>query len=166
MAANTEAEHPNHQLVNKFYSAFQSHDGKTMADCYARDATFSDPVYRTLNGYQAGCMWEMFCSGAAKSKLEVTFNIISVDDNSGKVHWEARYLFQGNRVHNIIEASFKFKDGKIIEHCDIFNFHRWARQALGIKGKLFGWTSGLHNKVSSLGMSRLQKYIEKKRKLE
>jgi len=42
--------------------------------------------------------------------------------------------------------------------------YNWASQALGIKGKLFGWTSALNNKVTSMGMSRLQKYIETKEK--
>jgi hypothetical protein len=50
-------------------------------------------------------------------------------------------------VINKIKANFVFENGKIKEHKDSFDFYKWAKQALGFKGLLLGWTSFLHNKV-------------------
>ncbi|MCB9298566.1 MAG: hypothetical protein H6559_36450 [Lewinellaceae bacterium] len=45
------------------------------------------------------------------------------------------------------EASFQFRDGKIIRHTDRFGFYRWARQAFGIPGLLLGWTGWFRARV-------------------
>ncbi len=46
----------------------------------------------------------------------------------------------GRPVVNDVQATFRFQDGLIAEHHDDFDFHRWARQALGLPGLLLGWT--------------------------
>jgi ketosteroid isomerase-like protein len=38
----------NKQVIERFYSAFQRLDYKTMNDCYSDDIIFSDPVFLTL----------------------------------------------------------------------------------------------------------------------
>ena len=57
----------------------------------------------------------------------------------GTAHWIATYTFRtGNQVVNDIHASFRFRDGKIVDHEDSFSFHKWARQALGPAGWVLG----------------------------
>src|SRR5688572_8479639 len=110
--------HPNEQLITNLYNAFQRRDGEAMAACYHPDATFSDPVFTDLRGAEPGNMWRMLCERG--KDLQVTFRDVKADDTNGSAHWEATYSFSrsGRKVHNIIDSTFKFKDGKIIEHKD------------------------------------------------
>jgi hypothetical protein len=75
--------------------------------------------------------------------------------------WEAWYTFSrtGRKVHNIIDASFEFKDGKILVHQDTFDFWRWTRQALGMPGILLGWTPFMRNKVRVTARNGLKKFM-------
>lgn len=41
-----------------------------------------------------------------------------------------------------------------------FSFHRWASQALGIVGKLLGWSRFLEQKVQKQASDSLQKFIQ------
>ncbi|MBV8666594.1 MAG: nuclear transport factor 2 family protein [Burkholderiaceae bacterium] len=132
--------HPNAKLLTDFYSAFQRLDAEAMAACYAAEVRFSDPVFPMLQGSEAGDMWRMLAARARDFSLK--FDDVSADDHSGSAHWVATYTFSqtGNTVVNDIQASFEFKDGKIVRHVDHFDLWRWARQALGPKGLLLGWT--------------------------
>lgn len=147
--------HPNEKMLTKFYTAFQSRDGKAMASCYAKAATFSDPVFPDLRGAEVGRMWAMLAKGA--KDLNITFNAVIADDNAGSVHWEATYTFSktGRKVHNVIEARFEIKGGKIVRHVDSFSFWRWSGQALGPVGWLLGWTPLVRNKVRRDAAARL-----------
>ena len=140
--------HPNAALITRFYEAFQKRDAATMAACYHEDVVFSDPAFPDLRGKRAGAMWTMLC-GRAKD-LSIEFSEVSADDKTGKAHWDARYTFStGNRVLNRIDATFEFRDGLIVKHTDHFDFKVWSGQALGLFGKLFGWTTFLQKKVQS-----------------
>ena len=133
-----------------------------MQESYADNATFSDPVFPTLNAAQVRAMWEMFC---VKSKeLKIEYLNISADDNSGRAEWIATYPFSasGNKVVNHITANFLFEDGKIVRHQDHFNFHKWAGQALGLSGKLLGWMPFVRNKAQKAGMKSLNDYMSNK----
>ena len=66
-------------------------------------------------------------------------------------------------MENIIRASFKVADGKIVEHSDAFDFWRWSRQALGTPGLLLGWSSFLQKKVQGQAAKSLDEYEAKKR---
>ena len=136
-----------HALLVTFYSAFQRLDAETMAACYATEVEFSDPVFPMLRGVQAADMWRMLCSKAQDFSL--VFDDVVADENEGRAHWVATYTFSqtGRRVVNDIHARFRFKNGKIIWHQDNFDFWRWARQALGLKGILLGWTPLVHHLV-------------------
>jgi hypothetical protein len=61
----------------------------------------------------------------------------------------ARYLFSqtGRTVVNRIQARFVFRDGRIVEHRDSFDLWRWARQALGFKGALLGWSPAVQRAI-------------------
>src|SRR5690606_18792058 len=98
----------------------------------------------------------------AGKDLRVEFSGVHAGEATGRAHWEAHYTFSrtGRRVHNVIEASFEFRDGKIIRHVDRFSFPRWARQAFGLTGWLLGWTPFLRHKVRETAMKGLWRFVE------
>ncbi|HMK26735.1 MAG TPA: nuclear transport factor 2 family protein [Chitinophagaceae bacterium] len=153
----------NEEVIARFYSAFQKLDYKTMNDCYSDDIVFNDPVFGILRGDEAKCMWEMLCKNARDFSLTFS-NIQSIDEEYATCNWVATYTFSktGNKVVNKIKAFMKFKDGKIIEHSDAFRLSTWIGQALGWKGKLFGWMGWMKRKVQRGARKNLISFIEKK----
>ena len=149
--------HQHIALIETFYRAFQQKDFKTMGDCYHEDAFFRDEAFE-LHGREVAAMWHMLCERG--TDLTMTF---SVQERQGKVtaHWEPRYSFSqtGRPVHNIVDAQFEFKDGKIIRHIDQFGFWRWSRQSLGLPGWLLGWSGFLRNKVRTMADKNLKKFM-------
>lgn len=147
----------NKALIESFYSAFQNKDYEYMAQCYHPDAYFRDEAFE-LKSKEVGAMWHMLCLRGKDMTLE-----FSVTESNGTItaHWEPKYSFSqtGRFVHNIIDAEFEFKDGKIIKHIDRFNFWSWSRQALGAPGLLLGWSGFLQKKVSTMAMGNLTKFI-------
>jgi len=153
--------HPHAQLIDTFYAAFSKRDAETMVSCYHADVWFSDPVFLDLRGPRAGNMWRMLCQRA--TTLTVEYSGISADDTTGKAHWEARYDFTatGRKVHNIIDARFEFKDGKIIRHADTFDLWRWAGMALGPKGKFLGWLPPVQGAIRKQAIKGLDAFEAK-----
>ena len=149
------------KLIEDFYTAFAAHDSAAMAACYHPDVRFSDPVFTDLRGARAGGMWEMLCEGGKDLKVE--FRDVSADESTGRAHWDAWYTFSGTgrAVHNPIDASFEFQDGKIIRHTDSFDLHAWASQALGLPGRLFGGLPFFQKKIRATAMSRLEKHLRR-----
>ncbi len=139
--------HPNAELINSFYQAFQRLDAEAMAACYSADVRFSDPVFVDLQGREAGDMWRMLCTRAVDFSL--TFDGVEADDQLGSAHWTARYTFSqtGRTVVNSIRAEFVFAGGRIVEHHDHFNLWRWSAQALGLKGWLLGWLPAVQGAI-------------------
>lgn len=158
-AANDPQLIENKALIEGFYAAFKNKDHRSMFACYHPEVYFKDAAFE-LNGKEAGAMWHMLCERG--SDMEMSY---SVTEKNGKItaHWEAKYTFSqtGRFVHNIIDAEFEFKDGKIIRHIDTFNFWDWSKQALGLPGTLMGWSSLLQNKVGSMAAKSLASFIEK-----
>ena len=153
--------HTNAQLIERFYTAFQKRDGAGMAACYASDVKFSDPVFPDLQGARAGGMWKMLCGRAAD--LRVEFRDVQATDTGGSAHWDAYYTFTatGRKVVNRIDATFKFRDGLISEHRDVFDFWAWSRQALGPTGLLLGWSPMVKNKVRATAAKGLDQFMAK-----
>jgi len=151
----------NEELIRRFYGAFQKKDAAAMTACYHARVKFSDPVFTDLQGERAGAMWRMLCERGKDLKLE--FRDVWADDRRGRAHWEAWYTFTGTgrKVHNVIDADFEFKDGRIVRHTDRFDLHRWAGQALGVTGKLFGGLSFLQNKIRAMAAKNLDAYVAK-----
>jgi len=154
--------HPNAALIERFYRAFQQRDAATMASCYHPDVRFSDPVFPDLKGPRAGNMWKMLCERGKDLKIE--FRDVRADDNTGSAHWDAWYTFAttGRPVLNRIDATFEFRNGKIVKHTDAFDLHRWAGQALGTPGKLLGWTPFLQNKIRGMAAKNLDAFVAKR----
>jgi predicted solute-binding protein len=132
-----------------------------MAAAYHRDIHFSDEVFTNLRGPQAAAMWRMLCDRA--EDLQIEFSDIDADGRSGRAHWEAWYTFTttGRKVHNVIEARFEFRDGRIVRHRDTFDFWRWSRQAIGPVGVLLGWTSFLKKRVRREAARNLDRFVQK-----
>jgi ketosteroid isomerase-like protein len=150
--------HANQELVERFYVAFAQLDGEAMAACYGPGARFSDPVFVGLEGAQPGAMWKMLTARARD--LEVTLAEHDAGAERGSAHWLADYTFStGRRVHNDVQAAFRFQDGLIVDHQDSFSFYAWARQALGPVGLALGWTPVLQAKVRREARAGLDEYL-------
>ena len=141
--------HPNARALQEFYAAFGRRDASGMLEHYAPDVVFSDPVFTNLRGPEAHAMWRMLCERAKDLTIEASG--FEADDATGKAHWEARYLFSktGRSVWNRIDATFEFRDGKIVKHTDRFDLWRWAGMALGVKGLLLGWAPPVQKAIRS-----------------
>jgi ketosteroid isomerase-like protein len=150
----------NAELIERFYAAFDRREGEAMAKCYAPEARFSDPVFPDLRGREPGQMWRMLTSGE-DSDLKVELLGSFAEGDTGAAHWRATYTFPqtGRPVVNDIRASFHFADGKIVDHVDQFDFHKWAGQALGLQGRLLGWTPVLRGAVRRRARKRLDDFI-------
>jgi ketosteroid isomerase-like protein len=153
--------HPNEAVIRAFYDSFAKRDAVGMAACYHRDVVFSDPVFQNLPGDSARAMWAMLC--ARGHDLAIRYTNAQADDQRGSAHWEATYSFSqtGRLVHNIIDATFEFKDGKIIRHTDTFNLWRWAGMALGPKGRFLGWLPPFQAAIRKNAMAGLKAFMQK-----
>jgi citrate synthase len=158
-ARREAAMHPTEKLITTFYESFQRRDPDGMIDCYASDVSFSDPVFQDLRGPEAGAMWRMLSARAKDFSL--TFRDVRGNDTSGSAHWEADYLFSatGRKIHNVIDAAFVVRDGKIVSHRDTFDLWRWAGMALGAKGKLLGWAPFVKGAIRKQAMAGLRAYM-------
>ncbi|MEO8486888.1 MAG: nuclear transport factor 2 family protein [Betaproteobacteria bacterium] len=127
-------------LIASFYAALGRRDAATMVASYASEATFEDPVFGRLDAQGAAAMWRMLCERG--KDLRVVASGIEADARHGKAHWQATYTYGPTRrpVVNEIDAAFTFRHGLIVEHVDRFDLKRWARQALGVSGRVLGFT--------------------------
>ena len=149
----------NTELIRRFYAAFGERNGDAMAALYASDARFSDPVFQDLRGKEPGAMWRMLTGRSDDLTVELLEHEASGD--RGSARWLAHYTFTqtGRSVENDVRASFRFADGLIVEHRDEFDFHRWARQALGTSGLLLGWTPLLRAAVRRRARAGLDEFL-------
>jgi len=135
-----------------------------MQECYADAATFSDPVFQNLDANQVRNMWEMLITRG--KDLSLGFSNVNATEREGRADWVATYTFSttGKKVLNRIHAEFVLENGKIVRHTDHFSFYKWARQAFGVPGWFFGWTSFLRESVRQKAMQNLANYINKQNK--
>lgn len=151
----------NDDVIRTFYAAFQRRDHQAMAACYTPDPRFSDPVFTDLRGARVGAMWRMLCERGKDLQLEAS--AITANETAGSAHWDARYTFSatGRPVHNRIDAAFVFEGGKIARHTDRFDLYAWARQALGLKGLLLGWSPPVQNAIRRQAARGLDTFMQK-----
>jgi ketosteroid isomerase-like protein len=149
----------NAALIERFYEAFGRRDHAEMARCYAPDARFSDPAFGELKGPEVPAMWQMLCERG--EDLAVRCRDVEAEGDRGSAHWDADYTFSatGRRVHNSIDASFRFRDGLVAEHDDRFSMWRWSRQALGPTGLLFGWSPVVRQRVTEQARENLREFM-------
>jgi uncharacterized protein len=145
-AAETKA------LLVLFYDALARRDGAAMAALYAPNARFEDEVY-LLEGPDVGKMWTGLLSRA--KTLSVSYTIARAGSGTGTVELTARYLYGGRPVVNVILSELELEDGRIVRQRDRFDFPRWAAQALGIPGRLFGRFEWFRRAVSRKAAARV-----------
>lgn len=135
------------EVAERFYSAFAKRDGDTMAACYAPTCEFSDPVFVGLLDDEVRDMWRMLTERAQDFSLE--YKILNADEQTACVLWVARYRVSttGNQVINHVNTLMKFEKGLIKRQKDTFDLYKWASQALGLLGKLLGWSSMVQNGI-------------------
>lgn len=130
----------------RFYDALAHRDGETLARLYTPDATFEDAVF-ALKGADIGRMW-ISLLGRARD-FSVAYTVAKAGEASGVVEWTARYKFGGTRpVVNVILSEIELSNGLVARQRDTFDFPRWAAQALGTPGRLFGRFAWFRRAVS------------------
>jgi SnoaL-like domain len=144
------------QVVQSFFVCFGKRKAEGMNALYHPQATFTDPVFGRLDVAQTQAMWALLC--ARGQDLRLKFDVVESDENFAKVQWQAWYSFgkAKRKVHNRVTSIFEFQDGLIYRQTDTFDFHRWARQALGLPGMLFGWTGLLRQQVRKKALRGLK----------
>lgn len=154
--------HPNVVRIRGFYEAFGRRDASAMAALYAPDATFSDPTFPGLRGTEVRGMWASLCEGAQELRIEL--KSVNADDAAGTATWEAWYPFGPSRrpVHNVIHATFTFRDGLVTAHEDRFDFWRWSRKALGLAGWMLGWSGWFQRQVQRVARKGLVRWMERR----
>ncbi|HEX8123771.1 MAG TPA: nuclear transport factor 2 family protein [Solirubrobacteraceae bacterium] len=157
------AAHPNAAAIERFYRAFDAGDAATMNALYAPDARFSDPAFGELDADQVRAMWTMLTGQA--TDLSVKARDVAADDEHGSAHWTARYTFTatGRPVVNEIDATFRFRDGLVVEHRDRFSFWAWSRQALGPAAFVMGTNPLGHALVTRKARGRLDAFMASSR---
>ncbi len=153
------AEQDAGQVAKAFYTALSARDARTMGALYADDAHFSDPIFPDLDAAHARAMWAMLFSSG--SDLAVDHEILSNSLRQAVVRWTARYRFSrtGLPVVNVVTATLDVENGLIRRHRDKFSFYRWASQALGLPGRLIGWSPIIKARVRAQAAARLKAYI-------
>ncbi len=148
-------------VVHAFYAGLAARDGDAMVGCYHDDVVFEDPAFGQLQPADASAMWRMLCSGG--TDLTVEHDILDSTDTTATTKWVAKYTFTstGRPVTNVVTAKMRFVDGKIIEHRDEFDFWKWSSQALGLPGKLLGWSPMLKSKVRATTRQNLDEFRAK-----
>lgn len=153
------------QLLINFYEAFQKLNAEAMVACYHPDVVFEDPAFGELHGKRANNMWRMLCESQKGKEFKLTYSNVEANQNTGSVLWESFYTFSktNKKVHNVIQAQFKFKDGKIIEHIDEFDLYDWSKQAFGVRGRILGKTLFFKNKLKHRANFLLTNFENKQR---
>ena len=138
-----------------FYAAFAALDGEAMAACYAPDVVFEDPALGRLTGRDPGDMWRMLCGSGASPT--VTFDVVESTPTAALVRWTPDYAFGPRRrpVHDEVTSRLTLRDGLIVDHHDMFDFRHWSVQALGLPGRLLGWSPMLRSRVRTAARARL-----------
>lgn len=149
----------NENHIHQFYSAFSKGDTESMFKFYSKDVKFRDPIFGLLIGKDVLAMWSMLIS-KSNGNIQISVKDVKADEFLGSAQWTATYNYSAtnNKVVNVISANFHFKDGLIIKHTDDFDIWKWSKQALGLTGKLLGWTGYMQNKIQEKALLSLKKY--------
>lgn len=149
-------------LLEQFYQSFQNGDAAGMIACYHPAVDFEDPVFGKLHGAEVGQMWTMLLE-RARGNLDIAYADLKAEAYRGSAYWEARYQFSqtGRQVTNRVNSQFIFEDGKISGQKDSFDFWRWSSMALGLPGKLLGFTPFFRKRIQGRTQTMLKKYMEK-----
>lgn len=131
--------HPHETLVRNLLDALARGDEAGIAACYHAEIFFSDPIFPSLRGDDALNRFERITPYVSNFSIEI--ESVAADDDGVRASWVARYAFGEacRPVATRVDSLFAFREGKIIRQFDRFSFWRWAGQAWGPVGRLFGW---------------------------
>jgi len=156
-------------LIQRFYAAFDKHDGDAMAACYAPDARFRDIAFDLEGQARIHEMWRMICSGDIQAACEIDH----ADAATGAAHSVFTYHFgasknppsPGRPVVNPIKSTFTFRDGLIARQEDDCDARAWARQAIGtgLAGFLAGRVRWLRSRKAEAKVAAFLKANPKER---
>ena len=144
-------------VVRSFYTALDNRDGDAMAACYHPAVVFEDPVFGVLTGRDAADMWRMLCSNSRDLRVS---HPVDETTTPTTVHWVAEYTYPptGRAVRNEVTAQITVRDGLIVDHRDDFDLWTWSSQALGLPGRLFGWTPFLRRSIRTRARTALDRF--------
>jgi ketosteroid isomerase-like protein len=147
-------------LLETYYACFARRDYRGMAACHHPDVKFKDPIFN-LQGKRVAAMWHMLCEGGKDMQVETSG--IRAENGKGRARWVATYTFSatGRKVVNVVDSRFRFREGKIIDERDEFDFWKWSRQALGASGWFLGWMPRLLQTVQAKANGNLERFIER-----
>ena len=119
----------NKALIERFYEAFDRHDGEAMAACYGPNARFHDPAFGELHGDEPGAMWKMLTGRADDLRVRPCRSTTPSDTTGTRAlaGRPTRSPRPAARSINDVQARFRFADGLIAEHDDSFGFHAWSQ---------------------------------------
>ena len=120
---------PAEETVKTVYEAIQRGDAAAATACYCDDAYYEDLAFKLKGNGDIDAHVALVCS----RKVKVAYTNIHTDGLEVKGHWVFDYVFAktGRPVHNEMNSTFKFRDGKIVDHRDEGNRWEWSKQALG-----------------------------------
>ncbi|MCF6348597.1 MAG: nuclear transport factor 2 family protein [Flavobacteriaceae bacterium] len=149
------------EVLQNYYNAFQNLELDKMSNYYHADIEFYDHAFGTLNKNELEAMWSMLFNKAFKD-LTLEISDIKIVDKKGFAHVECCYIYSltNRKVHNIIDTTIDFKEGKIIKQVDIFSLKRWAAQSLGWKQSFFAGTTFFKKRLQKQTRTALDKYLK------
>ncbi len=155
--------HPNETLLQKFFQALRDKNLEDMMRCYHPNATFTDPVFGTLEGEALKGMWMMIFEKSPD--LTIQFSNIQAGEEKGKAEWVSTYIFsKTNRIiENKIHSRLSFREGQIFTHKDFFSLWKWAGMALGASGYILGFTSIIQNQIRLDAQNGLKIYLKRRK---
>jgi len=120
---------PAEETVQQLYESIKRGDAAAAAECYCDAAAYQDIAFDLKGKDNIAAMWRLVCSRGVRIK----YKDIRTEGSEVKGHWVFDYHFSktGNTVHNVIDSTFFFRDGKILVHHDHASRWKWAKQALG-----------------------------------
>ncbi|MFN4006963.1 MAG: nuclear transport factor 2 family protein [Chitinophagaceae bacterium] len=156
-----ETHTPAITVATQFFEAFAQLNAQAMCQRYQTMAVFNDPVFGLLHYNELTAMWRMLCSNATNFSLQYE-PPVAVDDEYVTVNWVATYTFSatGNTVVNKVKSFIRIQNGYITEQSDAFKLSRWAAQALGVKGLLFGWSGFVQKRIRKNAHKALQRFMQ------
>ena len=105
-------------------------------------ATFRDIAFNLRGQGEIHAMWQMICE---TSDIRATFEVLHADGVEGRVALVDHYTFSdtSRKVRNVIDSTFRFQNGVIIQHRDHCDPRAWAEMAFpGVSADFWPATSG------------------------
>eukprot|EP01117_Protostelium_nocturnum_P003508 TRINITY_DN1457_c0_g1_i1.p1 TRINITY_DN1457_c0_g1~~TRINITY_DN1457_c0_g1_i1.p1 ORF type:complete len:189 (-),score=47.62 TRINITY_DN1457_c0_g1_i1:146-712(-) len=157
-----------HQLLQQFFDHWSEKNVAEMEKIVdVSNLRLSDPLYDQLKSDEIISLWKFYCS---RPQFNLECKDVSIEEHdvvvrtnplfggfnskakvatpqmTTKLIGVAEYTIsyqdaEGRLLTNDVNASFEFKNKKIVEITNKFDLWTWAKQTQGVSGSLLGWTS-------------------------